>query len=282
MTLRLGWFSTGGGEGSQRQRLLTSIVELIQRAEMDAEIAFVFCNRERGEQDATDSFLKLADSYGIPCITYSSRQFRRDRGGALSERGQPLPPWRAEYDAEVAKLIAEHPFDVGILIGYMLIFTPEMAARYPFINLHPAEPGGPVGTWQQVIWELIGKRTKHSGVMVHLATDELDRGPVVSYCTHSLHGEALDSLWDGLGEARADELREKAGEEHPLFQEIRREGAAREVPVVIATLQALAQRRVRVEDRRVVDAQGRPLPGGLDLTPEVEAAVTRRSPRSAD
>ncbi len=273
MTLRLGWFSTGGGEGSQRQRLLTATVELIRRGEMDAEIAFVFCNRERGEQDATDSFLKLAESYGIPCITFSSRQFRRDRGGALSQPGQPLPPWRAEYDAEVAKLIAERPFDVGVLIGYMLIFTPEMAARYPFINLHPAQPGGPVGTWQQVIWELIDARTKHSGVMIHLATDELDRGPVVSYCTYSLHGEALDPLWDGIGESSADELRENAGEDHPLFQEIRRTGAARELPVVIATLQAFARGRLLVEDQQVVDALGNALPGGLDLTAEVEAAI---------
>jgi len=282
MTLRLGWFSTGGGKGSQRQRLLTATVELIRRGEMDAEIAFVFCNREHGEHEATDSFLKLADSYGIPCITYSSRQFRRDRGGALSQPGQPLPPWRAEYDAEVAKLIAERPFDIGVLIGYMLIFTPEMSARYPFINLHPAEPGGPVGTWQQVIWELIDKRAERSGVMIHLATDELDRGPVVSYCTYSLHGAALDSLWDGIGDARADELRENTGEDHPLFQEIRREGAVREVPIVIATLQAFAQGRVVVEDQQVVDALGNALPGGLDLTSEVEAAHTRTSPRSAE
>ena len=282
MTLRLGWFSTGGGEGSQRQRLLTATVELIRRGEMDAEIAFVFCNRERGEHEATDSFLQLAESYGIPCITYSSRQFRRDRGGALSQPGQPLPPWRAEYDAEVAKLIAERPFDIGVLIGYMLIFTPEMTARYPFLNLHPAEPGGPVGTWQQVIWELIDKRADRSGVMTHLATDELDRGPLVSYCTYSLHGAALEPLWDGIGEARVDELREDAGEEHPLFQAIRREGAAREVPIVIATLQAFAQGRVLVEDQQVVDALGNPLPGGLDLTSEVEAARTRTSSPTAE
>ncbi len=278
MTLRLGWFSTGGGEGSQRQRLLTATVEMIRRGEMDAEIDFVFCNRERGEQAATDSFLDLAESYGIPCITYSSRQFRRDRGGALSQPGQPLPPWRAEYDAEVAKLIAEHPFDVGVLIGYMLIFTPEIAARYPFINLHPATPTGPVGTWQQVIWELIDQRTKHSGVMVHLATDELDRGPVVSYCTYSLHGPTLDVLWDSIGDARVDELREDAGEEHPLFRTIRHAGVAREMPVVLATLQAFAQGRVRVEGHQVVDSRGDVLPAGLDLTSEVEAAVAQTQP----
>ena len=49
--LRIGWFSTGAGAGSQRQRLLTATVDAIQRRDLAAEIAFVFCNRERGENE---------------------------------------------------------------------------------------------------------------------------------------------------------------------------------------------------------------------------------------
>ena len=282
MTLRIGWFSTGGGEGSQRQRLLAATAGAIQRGDMDAQIAFVFCNRERGEYEATDSFLDLVGSHGIPTITLSSRQFRRDRGGALSQRGEPLPPWRAEYDNEVAKLIADRPFDVGVLVGYMLIFTPEMAARYPFLNLHPAEPGGPIGTWQQVIWQLIDQRAEGSGVMVHLATEELDRGPVVSYCTYPLRGHAFDAMWEDIGSATAADLQKTIGEEYPLFTEIRRQGAARELPLVIATLQALARGRMRVDGQGVVDSRTKRIASGLDLTPEVESAVTKTPTRSAE
>ncbi len=271
MTLRVGWFSTGRGDGSRR--LLKAAAEAIGAGGLDAEIAFVFCNRERGEYEATDGFLDLVEAHGIPAITLSSRQFRRDRGGALSERGEPLPPWRAEYDGEVAKLLADYLFDIGVLAGYMLIFTPEMAGRYPFINLHPAEPGGPIGTWQQVIWELIDARATRSGVMTHMATDELDRGPVVSYCTYSLRGEAFDALWDGIGTQTATDVQAAAGEDHPLFVEIRRHGAARELPLVIETLRALSETRIRVDDRRVVDGQGGPLANGIDLTAEVETAV---------
>ncbi|MCH7812303.1 MAG: phosphoribosylglycinamide formyltransferase, partial [Chloroflexi bacterium] len=43
MTLRIGWFSTGGGPDSQRQRLLTATVKAIRDGALDAEIAFVFC-----------------------------------------------------------------------------------------------------------------------------------------------------------------------------------------------------------------------------------------------
>lgn len=271
MTLRVGWFSTGRGDGSRK--LLKAAADAIGAGDLDAEIAFMFCNRERGEYDATDGFLDLAEAHGIPTITLSSRQFRRDRGGALSKPGEPLPPWRAEYDSEVAKLLEEHPFDVGVLAGYMLIFTPEMAERYRFLNLHPAEPGGPIGTWQQVIWELIDARATQSGVMIHMATAELDRGPIVSYCTYSLRGDAFDALWQDIGAQTTVGLRAAAGEEHPLFLEIRRHGAARELPLVIETLRALSQARLRVGRRHVVDGQGDPLTNGLDLTKEVETAV---------
>ncbi|MCH7697456.1 MAG: phosphoglycerate transporter [Chloroflexi bacterium] len=271
MTLRVGWFSTGRGDGSRR--LLKAATDAIGAGDLDAEIAFLFCNRERGEYEATDGFLDLAESHAIPTIRLSSRQFRRDRGGALSKPGEPLPAWRAEYDGEVAKLLEEHPFDVGVLAGYMLIFTPEMADRYPFLNLHPAEPGGPIGTWQQVIWDLIDARATQSGVMIHMATDELDRGPIVSYCTYPLGGEAFDALWDDVGAKTAAGLRAAAGEEHPLFLEIRRHGAARELPLVIETLRALSQARVQVNNRRVVNGQGDPLANGLNLTAEVETTI---------
>ncbi len=273
MTLRIGWFSTGAGKGSQRQRLLTAAVEDIRSGDLDAEIAFVFCNRERGEYEDVDSYLDLVASFDLRCLTLSSRQFRRDRGGALSRPGEPLPPWRVEYDREVADLVAPYPFDIGLLAGYMLIFTGEMCNRYPLLNLHPAEPGGPVGTWKEVIWQLVDRRAKSSGVLINLATEELDRGPVVTYCTYSLRGPDFDPLWTALDSRSVAAVQEEEGEELPLFVQVRRHGAAREMPLVMATLRAFAQGRVRIEKGRVVDEMGRELSGGLDLTPEIDAAV---------
>ncbi len=280
MTLRIGWFSTGRGEGSRR--LLTATVDAIRAGRLDCEIAFLFCNRERGEAEATDGFLALAESYSIPVITLSSRRFRRDRGGELSQPDRPLPAWRGEYDREVAALAGRYDFDLCLLAGYMLIFTPEMAGRYDFLNLHPAEPDGPTGTWQNVIWQLIGERADRSGVMIHIATDELDRGPPVASCSYPIRGPAFDALWEAAVDAQMDELREQPGEELPLFREIRRHGAAREHPLIIATLQALAEGRVAIEnrqgDRRIVDGAGRALPRCLDLTDEVDAALSQTHP----
>jgi len=271
MTLRVGWFATGRGEGSRA--LLRAAIAAIEAGELDAEPAFVFCNRERGEYEATDGFLDLVEAHGITCLTLSSRAFRRKRGGTRSRAGEPLPAWRVEYDRAVEELIAPYAFDVGVLGGYMLIFTPEMAGRHPFFNLHPAEPGGPVGTWQEVVWELIERRAGRSGVMIHLATEELDRGPAVACCRFALRGPAFDPLWQEIDGRPVAELREAEGEELPLFRAIRRHGVAREPALVVATLRALAARRVRIEDGRVLDASGQALAEGLDLSKEIDASV---------
>jgi len=272
MTLRIGWFATGRSEGSRR--LLTAAVEAIRSGALDAEIAYVFCNRERGEYEQTDTFLELVASFGIPCLTLSSRRFRRERGGERSRPEEPLPPWRLEYDRAVADLVAPYPFDVGVLAGYMLIFTPEMARRYSFLNLHPAEPGGPAGTWQEVTWQLIDRRAERSGVMIHLATEELDQGPVVTYCTYSLRGPAFDALWAAISDRSAADLQAKEGEALPLFAMIRRQGATRELPLVVATLRALTDGRLRIERGAVIDERGRAIAGGRDLSGEIDAAVT--------
>jgi len=271
MTLRIGWFATGRSEGSRR--LLSAAVDAIRRGGLDAEIAFVFCNRERGEYEQTDTFLDLVASFGIPCLALSSRRFRKARGGERSRPEEPLPAWRIEYDRAVTEVIAPYPFDVGVLAGYMLIFTPEMAQRHAFLNLHPAAPGGPAGTWQEVIWQLIDRRARQSGVMIHLATEKLDQGPVITYCTSSRRGAAFDTLWAAIGERSAADLQAKEGETLPLFAAIRRHGAARELPLVVATLRAFAEGRLRIERGTVVDAQGRPRAGGLDLSEEIDAAV---------
>lgn len=266
MTLRIGWFTTGAGPGSQRWRMFNAVLDAIRLGQLDAKISFVFCNRERGEDEGTDTFFDLVESHDVTLVTMSSRAFRRARGGELSMHGQPLPAWRADYDRAVAGLIEPHDFDVAMLAGYMLIFTPEVSRRHPFLNLHPAEPGGPVGTWQGVIRELIETDASRSGVMVHLATEELDRGPVVASCTFSLRGAAFDQL-------RADAGSRALGDADPLFRAIRKHGAAREVPLIVATLRALADARLALDGDRIVDREGRELSHGLDLTAEVEASV---------
>jgi folate-dependent phosphoribosylglycinamide formyltransferase PurN len=270
--LRIGWFATGRGEGSQK--LLRAAVEAIREGRLDGEIQFVFSNRERGQFDVTDMFFDQIASYGIPLITLSDQRFRREHGGEIARKGQPLPAWRTEYDRAVVELLRAYNYDIGMLAGYMLIATAPLVTHRPLLNLHPAAPDGAAGTWQDVAWQLIARRADHSGVRIHLGTLELDEGPIVTYCTYPLRGANIDLLWHAIDQRGVDEIRTTEGESNPLFQEIRRRGAARELPLLVETLRAFADGRLRLEGERVMAGETKVV-GGYDLTPEIEAALFR-------
>lgn len=272
--LRIGWFSTGRGEGSQK--LLRAAVDAIRSGRLDAEIAFVFSSRERGQFAATDTFFDQVQSYGIPLVTLSDQRFRREAGGAVARAGQALPAWRADYDRAVVDLLRPYDYDLGMLAGYMLITTPPLLESRPLLNLHPAAPGQPAGTWQEVTWKLIEQRVDHGGVRIHLVTPTLDDGPIVTYCTYPLRGATIDLLWRGVESRSVTDVRASEGEENALFQEIRRRGAARELPLVVETLRAFADGRLRLEDGRIM-AGGTRVVGGYDLTPEIEGTLAGAS-----
>jgi hypothetical protein len=100
----------------------------------------------------------------------------------------------------------------------------------------------------------------------------LDAGPPLTFCQYSLQGGAIDSLWAAVRERDVATLRATEGERLALFQEIRRRGALREAPMLLATLSALAAGRVRIEAGRILDPAGHPA-APLDLSLEVDRAL---------
>lgn len=271
--LQLGWFSTARGSGSRA--LLRAVWEAIDSGQLDARIVFVFCNREVGESPETDEFLAQVQGYGIPLVTHSFERFRQTRvGKGMGLNGTTFDPWRVAYDQEALQRLSGYTPDLSVQAGYMLVKTPELCRRFPSINLHPALPEGPVGTWQQVLWQLIDERAWESGIFMHLATPDLDRGPVVTYCRYSLRTPALEPLWRELGDKTSAALKAAQGEASPLFQAARWEGMRREQPFILETLKAYVGRGLRVRDDHVVDAKGAPI-AMLDLTAQVEAALEK-------
>lgn len=276
--LRLGWFTTGRGPGSRR--LLATVHDEIAAGRLDARIEVVFCNREPGQNPQTDQLMEQVRGYGLPLVYLSTARFRRERGESPARPDEPLPQWRHDFDREVVRLLEPYPFDLGVLAGYMLIATEVLCRRFDLLNLHPAAPDGPPGTWQGVIWWLMERGADHSGVRMHLATTDLDMGPPVAYCTYPLRGPAFDDLWWEVERRGVAAVRAEDGEENALFQEIRRQGVARELPLVVETLRAFARRRVRVRDKRVVDARGGEI-AGQDLTAEIERIVAEAGAQPA-
>ena len=164
--------------------------------------------------------------------------------------------------------------DLGMLAGYMLVTTEPLFAWRPLLNLHPAAPGGLAGTWQDVIWDVISRRSERSGAYIHLSTAALDAGPIVTYCTYSLRGPTIDLLWRDLEHRGVERVREEEGENAAIFREIRRRGAAREVPLVIETLRAASDGRLCIEGEAILSGSTRVV-DGFDLTPEIERDLAK-------
>ena len=117
---------------------------------------------------------------------------------------------RPDTARRVLASLRGHDVDLLVFAGFMLILDAAVVRAYPALNLHPALPGGPVGTWQEVIWRLMDERAAETGVMTQLATEELDRGPTVTYCRFPIRGGAFDALWSGVQGTSLDDIR--AGE----------------------------------------------------------------------
>ena len=269
---QLGWFSTGRGKGSRG--LLRAVRDSLKSGELEAEIAFVFCSRDRGETEATDVFLQMVADYHIPLVTFSYRRYQREKAIRSAGRKETPPSWRLDYDREVMARLRSFQPDLCVLAGYMLVVGKEMCRKYDMLNLHPAAPGGPAGTWQEVIWQLIETDAKETGVMMHLVTPELDKGPVVACCTFPIRGEPFDRYWHEIEGCPVEQIKREQGEENPLFKAIRQHGVIRELPLIIATIKAFSRGEVRITpDKQVIDAGGNRLKG-YNLTEEINKEVS--------
>ncbi len=262
---QLGWFSTGRDKAARD--LLATVNSSIKLGEIKAEIAFVFCSRELGESEESDLFLRLAEDEHIPLICFSYQKFRVGKAVPSTSQEEALPLWRFDYDREVMNQLQSFHPDLCVLAGYMLIVSQEMCQRYNMINLHPAAPGGPKGTWQEVIRQLIDSKAQETGVMMHLVTPELDMGPPVTYCTFPIRGKPFDKYWEKIEKLPLTSAK-KHNEEEPLFKLIRKHGLAREFPLIISTLKAFSQGKVKIMAGKIVDAEGKPI-NGYNLSNEI-------------
>ncbi len=259
--MRIAWLTTGRGPGSYGA--LEYTLDAIDNG-LPVEVAVAFINRDRGDAEPTDRLIEMLESRGIPVETFSSIAFRKSRGGKVGKPGEPLQPWRMEYDREVAKRLDGYDFELGVMFGYMLIATEPLFGHFPFINDHPALPDGPIGTYQEVIAELMRTGAHESGCMMNLVTGDVDRGPAISFCRFPIRDDESEPLWESFaaGGPSAGPLSEIM--ESPLYAHIRARGVTRERPFLVETLRAIAEGEIPIPPHEPVD-----------LTAEVESAVAR-------
>jgi phosphoribosylglycinamide formyltransferase-1 len=284
--MRIGWFSTGRDEAARN--LLTAVHDGLNASGAPAKIDWIFCHREPGDGPDNEEarqrklFLDLAADLGIPVKALSHVRFEpemRRRGleeSISAEQASPrLEEWRNLYGEQVMKVVGDDPCDIVVMAGYMLIIGDPELAGLNLVNIHPALPWGPKGTWQEVIHELIAQEAREQGIMIHLVTKELDRGPVISYCRFPIRGRRWEDLWGIWRVEIMDDTPREEREAHPLFREIREFGEVRELPLLSAAITEIAQGRIEIRDKRIFTA-GKPLEQGVDLTETIEDAVRVR------
>ena len=266
-----GWFSTGRDEAARR--LLMEAWESMKNGAIPARLGYVFCSREVGDAPESDRFIQTVKDLGVPLYCLSSRRWNSE------QRQKDREAWRDGFHQRIMEMLRGEETDAVVLAGYMLIVSPEMCQEYALINLHPAAPGGPKGTWQEVIWELIAQGAEETGIMVHRVTETLDEGPPITYCTFPLKGDRLDPLWVEMGAKVGfmplGEIIQEEGERNALFREIRHQGVIREIPLLLLTMKALAERRISIRGQKILDHKGVQT-GSLCLNREVEAYITRK------
>lgn len=150
------------GNGSNLQAL----IDAIRMKALDATIACVVSNRKA--------------AFGL---------VRAEKVG-IATRYFPLKPYldagrtRAEYDDDLATLVAAYKPDWVVLAGWMHILSAAFVGRFPYrvVNLHPALPGKFPGAHaiEEAFAAFQRGEIKQTGCMVHLVPDEaVDAGPVI-------------------------------------------------------------------------------------------------------
>lgn len=266
--MEFGWWTTGRDQAAVD--LFDAVWRAIKEGVIPGKISYVFCSKAKGEGVHSDRLMDTASMLGLPVVNISAAGFMPELRAADRDK------WRELYHGAVLDAVRDFHQDIVVLAGYMWVVSARVCQSFPIINLHPALPGGPCGTWQEVIWQLIRERAGRAGAMMHLVTPELDRGPAITWCAFDIKdGAPWDVLWRQLDESLKtsdlDAIKASYGETQPLFAAIRKEGVKREIPLIIQTLRLLATGGISIKDGGPFDISGRALETPYDLTPEIEA-----------
>lgn len=111
---------------------------------------------------------------------------------------------------------------------------------------------------------------------MHVCTEEWDRGAAITYCGFPIRGGDYDRLWSDMDEKLKSktlgQIKAEEGQEEPLFKKIREDGAKRELPLIVATISAFSEGKVRIVGKKPY-AGDVPLPGPYDLSESVDARL---------
>lgn len=162
--LALGVLISGSGTNLQ------ALIDTIADGTLDARVAVVISNKEAAFG------LERARKAGIPAVHIDP--------AAIGD-------YRA-YNHAIREALENHGVELVVMAGYMRLLGTEVLRAFPgaVINLHPALlPAFPGASAIQDAYE---HGVKVTGVTVHFADEEFDRGPIL--CQEAVRLEEDDTL----------------------------------------------------------------------------------------
>lgn len=165
--LKIGVLISGSGTNLQ------AIIDAIEKGALNAEIVLVLSSRP-------DAYgLQRAQQAGIPTVSMN-RELYLDPALANEVIATELVHAGAEY---------------VIMAGYMRMITSEVLSVFPdrVVNLHPALLPSFKGA--HAIEEAYEAGVKITGITVHFANEEYDKGPIIAQAAvEVLESDTLESL----------------------------------------------------------------------------------------
>ena len=159
--VKLGVLISGYGSNLQ------ALIDACEGGELPGtEIAVVVSNRRAAYG------LERAARHGLPTMYHPLAPYRAE--------GRT----RAEYDADLARILQQYGVDWVVLAGWMHVLSSAFLDQFPnrVLNLHPALPGQFPGTDAIARAYEAAQRGEidRTGVMVHLVPNEgVDAGPAI-------------------------------------------------------------------------------------------------------
>ena len=180
--LKIGVLLSGSGTNLQ------AIIDAIAEGELPAQIVQVVSSRP-------DAYgIERAKAAGLPVLVLNRAAY-----------ADPL-----EADARIAAALKEAGAEYVVMAGYMRKVTPVLLDAYPnrVLNLHPALLPSFKGA--HAIAEAFAAGVKVTGVTVHFANEDYDKGPIVAQrAVEVREDDTQESL-----EARIHEV------EHELYPQV--------------------------------------------------------------
>ncbi|MDZ4167990.1 MAG: phosphoribosylglycinamide formyltransferase [Coriobacteriia bacterium] len=162
--LALGVLISGSGTNLQ------AVIDACASGALDARVAVVISNKEAALG------LERARRAGIPAVHIDA--------AAMAD-------YRA-YNHAIREALDAHGVELVVMAGYMRLLGNEVLRAYPgaVINLHPALL--PAFPGASAIGDAFAYGVKVTGVTVHFADEEFDRGPII--CQEPVRIEESDTL----------------------------------------------------------------------------------------